>query len=815
MRVRAKLALVLVVPLLMATIAGTAIYYNTTQNRMVEIGHFHSDGLYKALALKSTTHAMFESGFAYMISRNAVDRSAYQARVLGFARQANDYRKFADGRPVESRLIMATIASYQILVGQAEQLFTEELSPSDFKAGFEKYQGNVAELNKILESLIDYEKGGVHRSQQLALQTVQDSQRSIAFITLCSTLLAALSVYWIGKGFVRPLADLQKAAVELSNGNFNTALRTQDKSEFGDLARTFKGMAEHLREAINQEQVQRRYLNSIFDSMGEMLIVSEPNGRIMSVNQAACRTLMYKEAELIGLPIKDLVGGEGAVSVLQIFHDKVQCRDDLVLYTKGRELIPVTLSISRLDELYSSAVVLVARDVSERKRFEAALQFQATHDALTGLPNRSLLMARIRQAIDAAKALGGQMAICFIDLDRFKWINDGLGHDAGDELLRIVAKRMLSCLRDSDTLCRLGGDEFVVLLPNMGSLDNVSSIVNRIIDNVSKPLKLNAQEIVITCSIGCSIYPQDGQDEEDLLKLSDAAMYRAKESGRNNFSIYNVDLRQHMEERVYLEAELRKAIENNELALHYQPQVSLVTGQVHCLEALLRWNHPALGEIAPGRFINIAEETGLIVPIGQWVLRESCRQLSLWQKQKLDVAPVAVNLSVQQIRKGDIEKMVVDALNEFQINPRLLELELTESMSMDRPDETIRLMQALRSQGISLAIDDFGTGYSNMHYLKRFPVSKLKIDGSFIKEIVTDSSSFAITDAIISMAHKLGIEVVAEMTEVEEQVRMLADRRCDYAQGFYFSKALPAERCAEMLRKGYFSLPLSMERLAI
>lgn len=447
------------------------------------------------------------------------------------------------------------------------------------------------------------------------------------------------------------------------------------------------------------------------------------------------------------------------------------------------------------------------QEIMVREQAEAELQTQATHDALTGLPNRRLLLDRLRQAIVCARRDSQRFVVCFIDLDRFKWINDSLGHEAGDILLKTVANRIVGSLRESDTVARLGGDEFVLLLRDLDDVEQALLKIRRVTAAVSQPIQLGEHEVTVTCSVGCSAYPADGEEATDLLKFADCAMYRAKEAGRNNLQLYNTELRRSLEERVRLEGELRHAIEHGQLTLHYQPQVDLRRGEIVGVEALLRWQNPELGDVAPNRFIPVAEEAGLIGPIGEWVLYQACAQNRAWQQAGLPCIRMAVNLSARQIAHGDVEALIARTLATTGLDPAWLELELTETVSMEEPDRVIQLMTRLKAMGVSLAIDNFGTGYSNLQYLKRFPVDRLKLDGSFVRELTQCPRSLAIADAIIAMSHRLDLQVVAEMVETEGQLQLLAGHDCDQIQGYYFSPALPADQCAALLQADPLPLP--------
>ena len=453
---------------------------------------------------------------------------------------------------------------------------------------------------------------------------------------------------------------------------------------------------------------------------------------------------------------------------------------------------------ANVSELEATVTRLHA-EVQERQRCEEQLRRQALHDGLTGLPNRSLLMARLEHAIKGAERHSHSLTLLFIDLDRFKLINDSLGHDAGDTLLKIVTERVGECVRASDTFARLGGDEFVLLLANTMPDEVRTGLIERIAEAVSAPVMLAGQEVRITCSIGCSVYPEDGSDPLTLMKHADAAMYQAKEQGRNSVRRFAPGMQQHVDEQLEVESHLRRALERDEFVLHYQPQVDLRSGEIIAMEALIRWKHPQWGMVPPLRFIPLAEESDLIVQIGEWVLHTACKQAVAWQRAGLPALRMGVNLSARQFLSPRLEGMVADALAQSGLAPGLLELELTESVSMKNPEETLRILSGFDAMGIGLAIDDFGTGYSNLAYLKRFPMHRLKIDRSFVADLTTDRNNAVIVEAIVGMAHKLGLQVVAEGVETVAQRNLLLHSGCDTMQGYWFSRPLAAEACTALL----------------
>jgi diguanylate cyclase (GGDEF)-like protein/PAS domain S-box-containing protein len=444
-------------------------------------------------------------------------------------------------------------------------------------------------------------------------------------------------------------------------------------------------------------------------------------------------------------------------------------------------------------------VVSMAQDVSERNAAQQQIEFLAYHDALTKLPNRLLAKDHLEQAILAAERENTLVALLFLDLDKFKTINDSLGHVIGDGLLKSVSVRLRECLRDTDTLSRQGGDEFLIVLSNARDTESVTLVAEKILERMGEPFAIDHHELSISLSIGIAVYPDDGKDFDTLLKQSDTAMYQAKESGRNTYRFHTGQMNIDAVEHLRMRNGLRHALDHGEFVLHYQPQISLASGAVIGAEALIRWNHPELGMVAPGRFISVAEDSGLIVPIGEWVLREACRQAVAWHKAGLPELLIAVNLSAVQFKRGDVEKSVTQALELSGLNPALLELELTESILIKDTEKVLATVRQLKSLGVKLSIDDFGTGYSSLSYLKRFNVDKLKIDQSFVRDMADDPNDAAIVSAIIQMAKSLNLVTIAEGVEDERQLAQLRLQHCDEAQGYLIARPMPADEFASYM----------------
>jgi diguanylate cyclase (GGDEF)-like protein len=468
---------------------------------------------------------------------------------------------------------------------------------------------------------------------------------------------------------------------------------------------------------------------------------------------------------------------------------------------------------ARLVPQSENAVMMIVRDVTERRRSEERIRQLAYFDSVTGLPNRQLLVRELRRSIRQAKRTGGSVAVLYVDLDRFKRINDTFGHSVGDALLKSVATRLSGCVRPLDFLAirsdgalperatriaRLGGDEFVVLLTDLDAPEEAGAVAKRIRQTLSAPFTYEGRQFVVTPSIGVALYPRDGHDVETLLMRADTAMYQAKDA-RNTVRFYVSDMDMKALDRLRMEEELRQAIDQRQLALHYQPKHSLQNGAVTGAEALIRWRHPERGWVSPGEFIPLAEETGLIVPLGEWVLDEACRQLQAWQTRGLKAFRLAINISSEQVSRSDVANMTLKSVWAHGVRPQLLELEITETLLMQDTKSAKEMMLTLKDAGVSLAVDDFGTGYSSLAYLRQLPLDALKIDRSFVQNIHSVQDDAVICEAIVAMGKKLGLTVVAEGVELEEQHDFLRSAGCDQAQGFFFSRPLPADELERYL----------------
>jgi diguanylate cyclase (GGDEF)-like protein/PAS domain S-box-containing protein len=561
----------------------------------------------------------------------------------------------------------------------------------------------------------------------------------------------------------------------------------------------------------------------VIDSAFDAVITADDNCTILSWNRQAVEVFGYKEEDVIGLHLLQLILThksliEATEALEPMFKGSKDHPSGIRLEVEGRDNnsrkfpLDLAFSCSRIGEMFTLSVF--ARDITERKQWDEKIRTLAYSDPLTKLPNRQAFKEQVARAITVAKRHQRVGAVLYLDLDEFKRINDTLGHDIGDMLLIHVTSRLEGQLRETDmvgrsydgetesrNIARLGGDEFTVLLEDIQKPEIAAVVAKRVQDAIACSYNLNGHEVYVTPSIGIAIFPRDGQDVEELLKNADTAMYHAKAVGKNNFQFYSEQMNIVATTRLKLEGKLRKALNSKEMELFYQPQIDLSTGEIVSVEALLRWDERELGMISPAEFIPIAEETGMIIQLGEWVLNEACRQNKEWQDAGLRPIRVAVNLSSMQFIQRDLSVKVAKALKSSQLNPKFLELEITESVIMRNVNETITTLNDFKEMGISISVDDFGTGYSSLNYLKRFPLDNLKVDRTFVKDIPDNEDDVTITSAIIALAQSLGLGVVAEGVETESQLRFLEQQGCDLAQGYHFSRPLPPDQLLTLLRR--------------
>lgn len=557
--------------------------------------------------------------------------------------------------------------------------------------------------------------------------------------------------------------------------------------------------------ALRTSETSLRLAYKVIEASHDAVMITDAKGIIQSVNPSFCKLTGYSADEALGQTPSLLSSGQHDQLFYQQMWQGLQqqgyWQGEIWNKRKNGEIYPEWLSISavRNDQGAINQYAAIFSDITERKKREQKIHELAYFDELTGLANRRLFQDRLEQALANAKRHHHQLAVLFLDLDLFKRINDTLGHQAGDEALRQVAKRLQKASRAGESVARLGGDEFTMLVPECETKEEIVKLAQRIVAQFELPFQIQQNELALTTSVGISIYPQHGHTASELLKCADAAMYQAKESGRNNYSIYNSSLGQRHDQALQLEQALRKALSQQQLQVHYQPKVELKTGQLHSLEALVRWKDQELGQVAPADFIPIAETLGLIHQLGQQVLRQVCHQLQQWGALAV---PVAVNISAKELADPQFLPQLKQILAESEVDPQLLELEITESCLLpERAAETQRVLQKLRQLGIRLAIDDFGTGYSSLSYLRHLPINCLKIDRSFIKTLPDNTNDRQITSAIIAMANAMGLDVIAEGVESQAQQEFLLTAGCKFGQGYWFGKAENAASTLLLLQK--------------
>lgn len=582
------------------------------------------------------------------------------------------------------------------------------------------------------------------------------------------------------------------------------------KNDRGDIIR-IAGIAEDITQRKADEE-QLRLAAQVFVSSLEAILITDSRNDIIRVNKAFTDITGYEESEVVGKNPRILKSGRHKASfyrmMWQTLHSTGNWQGEIWDRRKNGEIYPKWISIHLVknDQGEIANYIALFSDITERKTSFEQIKHLAHYDALTNLPNRSLLNERLDSAIAAAKRQNRKVAVLFLDLDRFKNVNDSLGHFAGDLLLQAVANRLKRCVRGMDTVARLGGDEFVVILSGIREPGDAAHVAQKIHEAMTEPVLIENQEIVTTPSIGISIFPEDGENHVALIKNADAAMYHAKELGRGNFQFFTENMNARAFEQLSFESDLRLALKRGEFLLHYQPQFDLVSGRIIGMEALLRWIHPQRGMIPPSSFIPVAEECGAIVAIGEWVIRTACTQNRIWQQAGLPAVPVAVNLSAIQFQKKDMAGTIRKILEETGLHPSFLELEMTERILMRDADSTIGTLRAIKDMGLLLSVDDFGTGYSSLSYLKRFPIDRLKIDQSFVQDIATSQDDAAIIRTIITMGHSLRLKVIAEGVETLEQLAFLRQEGCDEAQGYLFSRPVASEDFALILNKGSWDI---------
>lgn len=637
-----------------------------------------------------------------------------------------------------------------------------------------------------------------------------DSMRTwIVSLTALFALIVALVSLYLARSITRPIMQLTDVAWRISEGAFRERAQVNTRDEVNLLATAFNRMTSLLLEDIAERTKAEEKFQALLRSAPDGILITLQDGTIEIVNRRAESMLAIENNSLHGANIEQVISQRHRDAYREFRgrfeHDKLDVNAaaslELCAVTARGDEVPVEVTVAPIQTLDGILLVHALRDITDRKRAEAKLVQQANFDNLTGLPSRVLAWDRLAQALARAHRDAKVGAVMFLDLDRFKNINDTLGHSVGDQLLTEVSRRIGECVRESDTVARLGGDEFLIILTDLESLESADVVAEDVLSAMAAPFRIGGREMYVSASIGITGFPVDSDQAEVLLRNADAAMYRAKEEGRNTYRFFTSEMNTQLRARLEMEEHLRHAIERGELSLHFQPQLDLVGSSLVCAEALLRWQNPVLGAVPPDRFIPLAEDTGLIQSIGAWVLEQACHEAMAWKQQLGHALRVSVNVSALQFRHGDLSESVRKALQGSGLAPEHLELELTERVLVDDTANARRTLAELKQIGVRLALDDFGTGYSSLSYLKWFPCDVLKIDRAFIGGIIADESDAALCRAIIAMGGSLGMTVVAEGVETGEQLAFLAAHGVDCVQGYFISRPLDAARFRDLLAK--------------
>ena len=621
----------------------------------------------------------------------------------------------------------------------------------------------------------------------------------VAGITLPLLLLGLFGAWFIARQLAGPISALVKSADRIGEGDYTRPLAVVRHDELGDL----QFALERMRQKLNETTITKNYLNTVLNSLSDAVLVTSPDGVVKSCNEAAQRLLGYREADLLDKPLMSFID-EAHRSAFDLTNSAPEARET-VLRTASGQTIPVSMASSAIttEDPQFQGNIYVARNITERKRAERRIRYLARYDTLTKMPNRMQFQHLLQQAIARTRRNQRSLALLYLDLDRFKEVNDTFGHAAGDRTLEILSERLTRNLSKDTVIGRLAGDEFAMFVDDLPvDVDNrgaIGSLARTLLDEISRTFYVNQQEVYLTASVGIAICPYDAENVIDLIRNADAAMYHSKQNGGNTFAFYVPEMNAAAVERLMLKSKLRRALERDELVILYQSKVDLRDGRVVGAEALLRWRLPGHGDIPPSQFIPLAEETSLILDIGEWVLNRVCSDYREWQKTVPEPGRIAINLSLRQLKQASFISRCRGVFRKHEVSPTCFELEVTETTLMTDPKRTIGLLNELYAMGLNLAIDDFGTGYSSLSALQQFPIGTLKIDQSFVRDVAVDSDDAAIVRTIIDMGRSLDLEVIAEGVEASEQLEFLRKHGCYYAQGRLFGDAMEANRMLAIL----------------
>lgn len=767
---------------------------------------------YRALSLRHLTTENFST-------MEQINHELEATRIIiqdTLPKSKNTITQPPSGQPDISHDLDAILQTYFSGISVAIKLSSDFEKEAAFAMLTRIESEHIPRIKEITSQLIRNAFGDISDSRRALMSVATDNLYSTTAIGISGGGLLLFIAFIVIRNVTDRLSKLLIWSQRISQGDYAAILTQDSNDEVGQLTYAMMEMAQSIADANNRLEMSKRSAESIaetlkiyanaFENSGEAMLITDRENKIININAAFTRQTGYELSEVAGKNPRMLSGGDTSDDTYCEMWNNLKRENfwqgELWDRKKSGEIYPKWAAISAIRDRQGEVLFYIASftDISDRKAAEARIEHLAHYDMLTGLLNRFSLESRMEQAVLAAKRENQQLAVLFVDLDRFKYINDSMGHQVGDQLLIEVANRLKSCLRESDIVARIGGDEFIIVLTALKNTNQVATLAEQILTHLSEPYSLNENIFESSPSIGISIYPNDGNNIDQLLKNSDIAMYHAKDQGRKNFQFFTSSLQVASEERIDLEHQLRNALELDQFELYYQVQVNTQSRYIHGMEALIRWHHPTRGFIRPDRFIPIAEESNVINDLGAWVIDRACQQVAEWRQISDKPLQISVNLSARQLQSNKLIETVQFAIHKHQITEGELELEITETAAMADPELAIRQLNRLSELGVSLAIDDFGTGYSSLAYLKKLPINTLKLDQTFVGDIENDKNDAEICMATIALAHNLGLKVVAEGVETIEQRDFLTKYDCDYLQGYLFSKPLPSKEATDLIK---------------
>jgi diguanylate cyclase (GGDEF)-like protein/PAS domain S-box-containing protein len=772
-------------------------YYNASQRTLPKLLRLENLRYYGTRIVYSTSRlALLKYGITHDQAQTAADWQSElvelrESAIKPLEESVNGYAALIDQSSPEDKLYLAaTRDAAQFLKTSSDNIVTllkNNDTAIDLTEALNTLENGEHAFEGALDAQLSYTNQELTKDNDEVNQTIGNAENLLLIAGIITFLFAIALGLVIARSLAAPLKQLVNSASALGRGHFDARAPEWSRDEIGQLARAFNLMASNLATTT----VSKEQMNNILRSIPDPLIVINACRHIEWINSAAAALFKYHEDDLLGRSIDDYIGDPLFIRNMLdslIISPYVQGMETMFLGKEGN-LIPVSISSSLFsDHVHCGGLVLVLQNITERKKTEDHLLYLANYDALTNLPNRSLLLDRIDRALTRAPRHNQLVAILFCDLDGFKLINDTYGHNMGDHMLKIAAQRLTTCIRAEDTVARHGGDEFVIILNELTNQHDACHVAQKIINTFSKPFEIRNHQFFIGVSIGITVFPNDGEDAETLLKNADVAMYRVKEQGKNAYQLYSPNMNLRAQTRLSLEKDLHRALDNDEFVIHYQPRFHVPSGKVVAIEALVRWQHPKKGVIPPEKFLAVAEETSLILPLGKQMLRKACKDYETWVTAGFTVPRIAINLSDKEFKSRDLLSNIKSILSETRLQPSSLELQ-----------RTMHTLRQLKDVGVHLCIDDFGTGYSSLSKLNQTPIQTIKIDRSFISNICSNDDDATTIAAIIAMANTLKLEIVAEGVETKAQMDLLQHLGCHVMQGYYFSRALQPDAVPDLL----------------